>query len=75
MGFHKRHLSRSSILSKVPNGFSSFEIYLTNADAYISSDDWSTDIYRRFNYADKKDRLKIYEELKQKHNEQTNSIL
>jgi len=64
MGFHKRHISRSSIISKLSNGFSSFEIYLTNADAYISSDEWSTNVYKIFNESDEEGRIRLYEELK-----------
>ena len=45
MGFNKRFLSEESIRAFAKNGFNSFEVYMTCADAYIVSMGWASKIY------------------------------
>jgi hypothetical protein len=60
MGFHKRFLSEDSIRAHAKNSFEDFEIYMTNADAYIISMGWANKIYHVFGSADEKGRKEIH---------------
>jgi hypothetical protein len=63
MGFNKRFLSEESIRAFAKNGFNSFEVYMTCADAYIVSMGWASKIYDKFGNANEEERKSIHKKI------------
>ncbi len=64
MSFNKRFLKEESIRSFANNDFESFEVYMTNADAYIVEPGWAYETFKKFDLANEEERKLIHQTIK-----------
>ena len=72
MGFHKRYVSYDNIIASAKSEFYNFNRYLTNADAYITSDAESSNFLNEYWNSSEEKKKELHKKIQ---NEKTNSIL